>query len=70
MDMIERKPSRMHSFLAVILKHCIVGNLPFLNCLIPFTVWAICSSSQSLNTPQRLRRNPSKASNAFGSVPM
>ena len=49
MSVIEHKTSRMHLSLADILKYLIVGASKFLNCLIPFLVWDIISSTCSLS---------------------
>ena len=61
-SIIEHKTSRMHCSLAEILKYLIVGASKFLNCLIPFLVWDIISSTCSLNILKMFTENFLKAS--------
>ena len=61
-SVIEHKTSRMHRSLAEILKYLIVGASKFLNCLIPFLVWDIISSTCSLNILKMFTENFLKAS--------
>ena len=67
-SIIEHKTSRMHCSLAEILKYLIVGASKFLNCLIPFLVWDIISSTCSLNILKMFTENFLKASKKIGSI--